>query len=370
MASLVRSFDRLADVEVQLCMQFCPLPALLQLARCSRRLHSQADSPFAFKHAPPRVLICSPTNPPVGLESLLRHVPMTLKPSVVWTDLDRMVALLPARFHGLDVLNMRLSYDGCARFLSLPSVQSIVSLQMDRAPAGWFSSESVAAVARLPLLQSLSMRGDDATSEESLRMLTASPTLTSLSFNDSNFTPSGRLRSLAEAPSLKHLSVYRPFIYSTDWVASFGSPGLSRLQSLEFDWCIFSGPQNCRPIDPDHAEDVFTSLSSLTSLHLKMPFGIDRLLPSLVHARSLRSLRIEANCSVYDASAHRTLPSFEILLPLLISKSELRISIDLRDHTSSLRDDYVPKLSTAFAQVDAAVRSRVSVLYAKPLWQH
>ena len=101
MTSLCHSFDRLADVEVQLCMQFSPLPALLQIARCSRRLQTQADSPCAFKHAPPRVLVCSPPNPPVGLESLLRHVPVTLKPSVLRMELDRMAALLPARFHGV-----------------------------------------------------------------------------------------------------------------------------------------------------------------------------------------------------------------------------------------------------------------------------
>ena len=45
----------------------------------------------------------------------------------------------------------------------------------------------------------------------------------------------------------------------------------------------------------------------------------------------------------------------------------LRIELDLRDHTSLLRDEYLPRLASDFAGVSAEVRDRLTVLHEKPL---
>ena len=160
----------------------------------------------------------------------------------------------------------------------------------------------------------------------------------------------------------------QPWIYDEEWVSHFASPALCKLTSLSLDWCIFTGPSYCDPLNPQHATAVFTSLTQLTSLHLKMPFGVDLILPPLRFASALTDLRIEACCADYDTYAPRVLPSFAVLLELLRAKPALRIEVDLRDHQSVLRDEYVPKLAVDFAGVAADVRCRVTVLYGKPLW--
>jgi hypothetical protein len=39
-------------VEIQLVMHYCQLKDLCQFARCSKRLHTLAATPFATKHLP------------------------------------------------------------------------------------------------------------------------------------------------------------------------------------------------------------------------------------------------------------------------------------------------------------------------------
>lgn len=167
---------------------------------------------------------------------------------------------------------------------------------------------------------------------------------------------------------ISHLSVRQAAIYqNAQWVDLFASPGLRGLTSLTLDWCTLTGPSGCWPLNLVFATAVFTSLSQLTLLRLKRTYGVDLMLPALHSAPALTELYIEACCMPRETSAPRVLPSFAVLLALLRARPTLRIVLDLRDHESPLRDEYVPNLAADVerAGVAAEVRSRLIVLYGK-----
>lgn len=68
--------DRLASIELQSVMHFLDKKSVLTFARCSRRLHTNADTPFAWKYHRQSLLVNKSTPPDVGsllTRSLLRH---------------------------------------------------------------------------------------------------------------------------------------------------------------------------------------------------------------------------------------------------------------------------------------------------------
>ena len=375
MSSPSPAFDVLPDVLAQLVMQSLQLRELVQFARCSRRLLTQADSAFAFKHVQPVTFRWS-ANGQRLFSKLLRRIPVKFRPNIDPDDRAAMDALLAQldsfQLYELDTTELSLPLRQCVRLLEHSAMQSVQVLALE-GNEEWASCAVLEAAARLPKLHSVLMLD---TSEASLRpsvdslcVLSASPSLTSLSIHDYTFRFESLVAALVGFPQLAHLTVKQPSIYDERWVAQFASPGLCNLISLTFDWCLFNGPLDGEnPVQPEHADAVFTSLTQLTSLQIKMPFGVDVFLPSIRCAAALRSLRIEANCDPEDEYAPRVLPSFAVLHPLMIAKPVLRIELDLRDHTSPLRDEYLPSLAADFAGVSAEVRDRLTVLYEKPLW--
>ena len=332
MSSSTSPIHALPDVLAQLVMQLLPLNDLLLFARCNRRLLSQADSACVYKHVPPFTHQWSMECPSAGLLKLMRHVPVTLKPGIKSRHLLWEHATL--RLYGLDTTEWQISLSGCLQFVSRPLMQSVRRLVLEGNE--WYDAQVLERVAQLPRIETLIMLNtcdsDRPPTMESIRLLRSAGSLTSLSIHD-EFDPSSVLAALVDFPSLTQLTVKKPWIYDEQWVGQFASPGLRKLTSLTLDWCIFMGPtEETDPMNPAHADAVFTSLTQLTALQLKMPFGVDLILPSVRFAVALRSLRIEANSDHNDFFAPRVLPTFGVLHALMIAKTSLRIELDLRDH--------------------------------------
>lgn len=73
---------RLADIEWQLCLQYCTARDILAVARCCRHLHSVSDTPFAWRHAPTLMVSCGPDRPLVPAECnglMRRHGALALR---------------------------------------------------------------------------------------------------------------------------------------------------------------------------------------------------------------------------------------------------------------------------------------------------
>jgi hypothetical protein len=85
----------LANIELQSTMHFLDYRSLLAFARCSRRLHANADTPFAWKHHP-AIAIWYSENYPHDLvrfaRSLSRHLPVKLQVVVSRPDSANILA--------------------------------------------------------------------------------------------------------------------------------------------------------------------------------------------------------------------------------------------------------------------------------------
>jgi hypothetical protein len=80
----------LADIELQSVMHFLSRKDLLVFGRCSRRLRSNADTPFAWKHHLPYMLKIGGPDPPEFdggrlARSLLRHLPVCVEANF-WSE--------------------------------------------------------------------------------------------------------------------------------------------------------------------------------------------------------------------------------------------------------------------------------------------
>ena len=345
-ADLALVMQQLPDVLAQLVMQCLPIPELLQFARCNRRLFSQSDSAFAFKLVPQLTRSWSMDCSTLGLKHLC-HAPITLKPRLNSAGLDALIACLPSRLYGFDAADANLFPSECVRLLSHPSMKQLRTLWL-RPCFPWFRPEVAMAMVRLPALHTISLL-EVRPSVESLRILALAPALTSIDLQDTASDAPSILAGLVDFPSLKRLTVRQPWIYDEQWVQLFASPGLCKLTSLTLNWCGAWHPGGGKPISPEFAASVFTSLLQLTSLYLRsMRSGVDPILPALRCALALTRLSIEAS------------PSFPLLHQLLLDQPSLRISVAV-PYDEPARDVVVATLSAQFAGVAPTVRSRLTV---------
>jgi hypothetical protein len=85
----------LADIELESIMHFLDYKSLLALARCSRRLHVSAGTPFAWKYHPAYEVTLSDEDPNLDgarlARSLLRHVSVHLQMEVGCKAIETML---------------------------------------------------------------------------------------------------------------------------------------------------------------------------------------------------------------------------------------------------------------------------------------
>ena len=200
--------------------------------------------------------------------------------------------------------------------LAHPSLQRIHTLRL----RDGVSASVMAVIARLPFLQTLSLRRFAAPAAAEL--LPSLPALTRLHLvdeaPDSRRIPVQRC-AVQRCAKLLHLEVRHPALVGSSFLAFFGSPHMSQLQSIKLHYL----PEAAFA---DYAAG-FSALSSLHTLHLARCYGVNGLLPHLVHASSLRFLTLQPNCVVPTLHSVTSVPDASVLHALLVACPSLRCAL-------------------------------------------
>ena len=285
----------LPDIAVQLVAHFLPLPQILQLARCCKRLQSSLDSPFTFKHCPPLFLVYS-SDRLCNFSGPLRHARM----AVYWLLHSSAIEASPHDVQGLLDSNACIhSLDASyCQHVPVPLLISLLSgsriktslreliLQRGHMPSST-NVDLIRTVCAMPHLQSLTL-GHCCGPLKDWSSIPAPPSLTSLTF----FPGNSAMFALPflRAPSLKHLHLKKAGLAPVLPEGSSSPINLcSILRGLPIETLVID---DCH--DPLSLPLLLASLSSLTTLHLRRCAFVDSIVGACVRScASLRTLIIE-----------------------------------------------------------------------------
>jgi hypothetical protein len=326
--------ERLADIELQLCMHGMQAGERLRWARCSRQLLHAAASPFAWRFVQPLQIqatslsapsltavnrLKAPLLPIAPSSSFLRHIPLHLQ----WTD-DRAHVLPQSALAGLDALQRAEAQIHSLDTSSCRDVHPSI-MRVLLSPVRLSSILSHLRVLRLhePSSKALAMKGYPGVLEllathasthlhtlsipEALDSATMSAlathllpalqrNLTSLHLNAGDNWGAGQaavLESIAQCGSLTHLGLAQPNSIRIEeaFEAFFTSPNMRRLQSLTLRSFSAGGLNPHSGILPNFCA-AFRAMDQLHSLDLINTYSVDSMLASLDSAVSLRSLTL------------------------------------------------------------------------------
>jgi hypothetical protein len=320
-ARLARHLDRLAVVELQLCLQFLDAKSKLKAARCCRRLLQAADHPFAWKG--PSVAVSTFNRPRLGSlirQSLLRHAPIALTLDYRFDLPAAEVAAIP-RLQMLKIAS-RISDDIAHQLLALPAVRGLQTLQMplDLPPS------TLQRLSTLPALHTLMCCVPDDSADES--WLPAMPALTDLVVACEAFKPipQSLIDAIGQCAQLRSLRLMYPTFPVGTFARLCSTPALHRLHHLEL--VIFPAQEVALPAEEYTA---FSAFARLESLHLRCVYGVDRLLPHLAHVPTLRCLTVSCVADRPDmaASSGATHPGRDALHSLLAAAPRLEVRLEV-----------------------------------------
>jgi hypothetical protein len=309
--------DRLATVELQLCLQFLDAKSKLKAARCSRRLLQAADQPFAW-HGPP-VAMSSRRRPQLGShirQSLLRHAPIALM-LVCKMSAEEMAAI--PRLQTLHVV-YRISDDFAHQLLALPSLRELQTLQMplDLPPS------TLQLLPTLSALHTLKCWMSDDSAYWS--WLPAMPALTHLDLTCmvARPIPPTLIDAIGQCAQLQTLRLQYPRFSAGAFARFCSAPAMRRLRHLKLD--SFHAQ-----LTVEEYRAAFSALAQLESLRLQWVHGVDRLLPHLAHAPTLRTLTITCKAeSPADAETYGArLPNRDALRQLLAAAPLLQVRLEV-----------------------------------------
>jgi hypothetical protein len=215
------SFDRLADVEVQLIMQQLDASSILRLARCSRSLFRCTSHPFGWQRLwfPVDVRGSDVIEDPRRASPLLRFVSSTASVERHESDSNSLVSCATLlRVPRLIALSFQRSPYPIMRlgewhaFLRHPSTQRVVRVNLWRQPA-LCDTVSISLLSELPLLDMLGLHLPSAASASHLAPLVNFLSLTSIHLFgplplDGGATVLVPLEPLARCARLRSLSLF------------------------------------------------------------------------------------------------------------------------------------------------------------------
>jgi hypothetical protein len=291
--------QRLAQVEVHLICHFLDACSLVRLARCSRRWLQDCTHAFAWKY-------CSISYYASGLQKhadradrrycLIRLCPIELNLSD-YADLSEIPTCYDIRG-----LFYRYVYD-----LPMDRVShSVQRLSIHHPVCPSLFAKICTALTELTSV-TLNMRVDGEKKME-LELLSCLPSLPQLTHLHVNFTIdtlkkeatplSTPVQSIAECIHLRKLHLTGPRFSSNAFASLFTAESLQQLQDLTLESCALSVGKRISSFEqgPSHDEcvEVFRNLVSLHSLTLDKVWGVNTVLPHLVHASSLRHVHIQS----------------------------------------------------------------------------
>jgi hypothetical protein len=360
------SLDRLADIEVQLCMHGMMTLERLQFARCSRQLMHAAQSPFAWKHAPPLV-IDFPTRKSAAASdddirsdgrhhSMLRHCALFVHLQPIdtgrWsvchplvTDLIALASSSVQPIHTLDAGNVILDLRQWLRLLACPPLQThLRSIRFHN----WsnFVEGGVKlfrALAALPSLSTLRMDMSWVGHEEGPAAgaeLVHLRSLTSLRFRDGGQQGwTSQLDNVAAIPGLKRLHVHSPSLYGgafKQFCCSFDRI-MHQLEVLKLDYFACGGARVAERVTAEDYAAGFASLRALRCLHLIRVFSVDVMIAHVHHIPNLRTLDIQPNAETWrffvhgtqSNNAERSMPSVRSIAQVLTRAPQIKCAVRL-----------------------------------------
>jgi hypothetical protein len=202
------SLSRLADVELQLVMQFLDADSLLKLARCSRQALHCATNPLVWRNHLVDVTVTSagPRMDPRATARSLLH----FKPSRACLEGNELIScetlaavpkLAAVRFHVSHVL---MAASDCQRFFSLPVAQRLVELELTLR----VNSFALHQLTALPLLHTVKLQLAVGIHPSVLQPLIHAPSLTHVRVaGDYGSTPMSVLMPLAGCMTLCKLEL-------------------------------------------------------------------------------------------------------------------------------------------------------------------
>jgi hypothetical protein len=280
------SFDRLADVEVQLIMQQLDQPSLLHLARCSRALFHCASHPFAWQWlcVIVDVLDMNMITESRRSHSLLRFAPSAASILRDWSEStpDPVSCAMLSRVPQIVALVFEphphplMSLDEWHLFLQHPNAQRLTDVHIIEQPA-LCGTDSLLLLSRLPLLRTLCLSIPATPSTSHFEPLANALSLTFMSLwgPDDTFGQPVSLAPLAQCTRLRtlqlnHLSLYLGHLSET--LMQLARTG-GQLQELWFNGVRIFPMSDSAPVDEAHEADEAVSLElslatpSLPHLH-------------------------------------------------------------------------------------------------------
>ena len=306
----------LANVELQLILQFLDTDSKLKAARCSRQLLQAASAPFAWKSAPPFVLT---TRSVADVErvhtSLLRFAPVCLRCDEM-ESLPSVVAV--PHLVGLDLLNSMAAAmiaTDLPQLLQQPGLERLELLRLDSNVSEFLTVDTMGLIARLPQLRSFDMVVPEGAADGAvLQPLTAAPALTDLAVTFLEWTvPDAALLAVTGGcAGLSRLSLRSPSFPGGAFLALCSLPNMSRLRHLEIADCFAEAEWvgNFGPAGADEYGAAFSALEQLQSLTLERVYGINFLLSHLHHLaaaafHSMHTLLLQHRLSTRPSSQPR-----------------------------------------------------------------
>jgi hypothetical protein len=269
----------LADVELQLCMQFLDKDSKLKAARCNRQLLHAADHPFAWRGEPVFVEACGAEQVERACTTLLRFAPIHLC-CICLGPLSGVTAV-PHLF-GLELMN---SPEGASaadlpQLLQHPNLARLQLLRLGVNEATFLTVDAMRLIARLPQLQTIDIllpRGEK--SAALLQPLTDAPALTDLTVRRNRSAVNTELlTAINGCGGLRRLRFESLVFDRGNFAALCSSPNMRRLQHLELVDFIAAKSNlifiNIQPPDADEYRAAFSALEQLQSLTLEKAWGI------------------------------------------------------------------------------------------------
>jgi len=319
--------DRLAVVELQLCLQYLDTTSKLRAARCSHRLLHAADHPFAWR-APP---VPVSTFQRLHLGSLIRHSLLRHAPIALTLNSDHPAAEVAAipRLPELIIPHGDSATSNIVlRLLAPPLLHGLQMLRLScRLPLS-----TLQLLPTLPALHTLQCWVPE--DSEDWSWLPAMPALTDLDYTGRTFRPlpQSLLGAIGRCALLRSLRLRDPRFEAGSFARFCTTPAMRQLRYLELKKCVrIEWQKTADTMQSDECDSPFIALVQLESLHLKEVARLDRLLPHLAHAPALRTLTIP--CGVEDlrtvASEGATHPSRDALRQLLTAAPQLEVRLEV-----------------------------------------
>lgn len=363
-ARLKCEMNRLADVELQLVLQFLTNTDRLKAARVSRRMCGQASQPFSWKFAE-TITISSdaPADFARVASSLIRYAPMRLE---VRSFLNpSQVAQLPSLSHVvLTYVPLGLRFSSHKQICLLLQKHPLQSLIV-HSRYGWLDSSTVQLLSSKTTLHTLKLMVGKLMAPSYFAPLSNCTSLTELTVDGtplhgsrSKEEPLRCMASLSACTSLRRLSISNVCFSHGQFRSVLSSPNLSSLKELSF-CCFSAGADDPLPesTTSDDWRSAFANLQQLEHLTLSRSTGPAAMLQHVPILKSLLHLSLTVQSP--HRSGFEVSPSRSALEAVLAALPLLNVHLHVLEEVDEVHEMYaLPRITLIFENDEASLHPK------------